>query len=45
VLDRLLELNHERYATEVADGLHDKKGSKRIRKEVIAEQQTLEGIS
>jgi hypothetical protein len=26
VLDRLLRLNHERYAQEVADGLHDKPG-------------------
>jgi hypothetical protein len=25
ILDRLLELNHERYAAEVAKGLHDKK--------------------
>ena len=25
VLDRLLELNHQRYAEEVAAGLHDKK--------------------
>jgi hypothetical protein len=29
ILDRLLELNHERYAAEVAAGLHDKKGRKR----------------
>jgi len=28
VLDRLLELNHQRYAKEVAQGLHDKKKSK-----------------
>jgi hypothetical protein len=28
VLDRLLELNHKRYAEEVAQGLHDKKKSK-----------------
>lgn len=28
ILDRLLELNHERYAEEVANGLHDKKGRK-----------------
>ncbi|NKZ02878.1 Eco57I restriction-modification methylase domain-containing protein [Actinomadura latina] len=28
-VDRLLELNHERYAAEVAAGLHDKKGKKR----------------
>jgi hypothetical protein len=25
ILDRLLELNHERYAAEVAAGLHEKK--------------------
>lgn len=29
ILKRLLELNHERYAKEVAAGLHDKKGSKK----------------
>jgi hypothetical protein len=28
VLDRLLELNHQRYAEEVAQGLHDKKKTK-----------------
>jgi len=28
ILDRLLELNHQRYAEEVADGLHDKKAKK-----------------
>ncbi|MCW2944422.1 MAG: hypothetical protein JWR24_1139 [Actinoallomurus sp.] len=28
ILDRLLELNHERYAVEVAAGLHDKKTKK-----------------
>jgi hypothetical protein len=28
VLDRLLQLNHERYAEEVAQGLHDKKKGK-----------------
>jgi hypothetical protein len=28
ILDRLLELNHERYAEEVAKGLHDKKARK-----------------
>jgi hypothetical protein len=28
VLDRLLALNHQRYAEEVAQGLHDKKGKK-----------------
>lgn len=46
VLDRLLELNHERYAAEVAAGLHDKKGAKRSRNRVAAgEQTTLEGMS
>ncbi|MEU8799560.1 type IIL restriction-modification enzyme MmeI [Spirillospora sp. NPDC048819] len=29
LVDRLLELNHERYAAEAAAGLHDKKGKKR----------------
>ncbi|MGH3187546.1 MAG: Eco57I restriction-modification methylase domain-containing protein [Streptosporangiaceae bacterium] len=29
ILDRLLELNQERYAAEVAAGLHDKRGRKR----------------
>ena len=38
ILDRLLELNHERYAEEVTKGLHDKKVS---RKAVNAEQGTL----
>ena len=32
VLDRLLELNHKRYAEEVARGLHAKAGSKRVTK-------------
>lgn len=38
LLDRLLELNHERYAAEVAAGLHDKKLKKAlaIRKTVAA---------
>ncbi|MQA77388.1 MAG: hypothetical protein GEV10_02725 [Streptosporangiales bacterium] len=31
ILDRLLELNHERYAAEVAAGLHDKKKPKQKR--------------
>ena len=31
VLDRLLELNHQRYAEEVAQGLHDKKGKKKTK--------------
>lgn len=33
VLKRLLQLNHERYAEEVAAGLHDKKGGKKDSKE------------
>ena len=32
VLKRLLQLNHERYAEEVAAGLHDKKGAKKEEK-------------
>jgi hypothetical protein len=28
ILDRILELNHTRYAEEIAAGLHDKKGKK-----------------
>ena len=32
VLDRLLALNHERYAEEVAAGLHDGKGKKKAGK-------------
>lgn len=31
VLDRLLKLNHERYADEVAMGLHEKKGKAKVR--------------
>jgi hypothetical protein len=31
LLDRLLELNHERYAAEVAAGLHDKKSKKGVK--------------
>jgi hypothetical protein len=34
-LDRLLELNHERYAEEVAAGLHDKKVPKRRKKPAV----------
>ena len=30
ILDRLLELNHERYAAEVKAGLHDKRARKRV---------------
>jgi N-6 DNA Methylase len=33
VLKRLLQLNHERYAEEVAEGLHEKKGAKKDLKE------------
>lgn len=44
-LDRLLELNHERYAAEVAAGLHDKKAkkttAKRAAKSVDPSQETL----
>jgi hypothetical protein len=32
ILDRLLQLNHQRYAEEVAQGLHDKKGKKKASK-------------
>jgi hypothetical protein len=48
VLDRLLELNHERYAAEVAAGLHDRKegGGKRKRSRVaVGDQTTLDGVS
>jgi hypothetical protein len=38
ILDSLLELNHERYAEEVAQGLHDKKKNSR---RAIGEQETL----
>ncbi|WP_306369524.1 Eco57I restriction-modification methylase domain-containing protein [Nocardiopsis sp. CC223A] len=38
VLDSLLELNHQRYAEEVAQGLHDKKGK---RKSAAPEGETL----
>ena len=41
VLDRLLLLNHERYAEEVAQGLHDKKNKKgKAKKADEAEQRT-----
>ena len=41
VLDRLLRLNHERYAEEVRQGLHDKKGGKAKvqRDEAVAERE------
>lgn len=35
ILDRLLELNHERYAEEVAQGLHDK-GAKKTKKRTVS---------
>jgi hypothetical protein len=35
ILDRLLELNHERYAAEVAAGLHEKGATKRGRKAAV----------
>ncbi|GAA1190188.1 BREX-1 system adenine-specific DNA-methyltransferase PglX [Prauserella alba] len=35
ILDSLLELNHERYAEEVAQGLHDKKKSKKAEEETL----------
>jgi hypothetical protein len=45
LLDRLLELNHERYAAEVAAGLHDKKAkkapAKRSAKPVNPSQETV----
>lgn len=31
ILDRLLELNHQRYAEEVAKGLHDKKSGRKAK--------------
>ncbi|MFI7118059.1 Eco57I restriction-modification methylase domain-containing protein [Amycolatopsis sp. NPDC049868] len=45
VLDRLLELNHERYAEEVRQGLHDKKKAKPKRANKAVEQQpSLDGL-
>jgi hypothetical protein len=41
ILDRLLELNHERYAAEVAAGLHDKKQGRRVPRQAAAEQGSL----
>jgi hypothetical protein len=41
ILDRLLELNHERYAAEVAAGLHGKKQGRRVPKQSAAEQGSL----
>ncbi|MFI0355139.1 Eco57I restriction-modification methylase domain-containing protein [Actinomadura sp. 9N407] len=37
-VERLLELNHERYAAEVAAGLHDKKKSKKSARAEVSEQ-------
>lgn len=42
ILDRLLELNHERYAEEVAQGLHDKK--KGAKKPKVQQQDKPEGL-
>ena len=42
VLDRLLELNHERYAEEVAQGLHGKTKAKDKRKRVHGGRETME---
>jgi hypothetical protein len=42
VLDRLLELNHERYAEEVRQGLHGKPKAKRPRKSSHAGTMTME---
>lgn len=39
ILDSLLELNHERYAEEVAQGLHDKK--RRVGRKRVPEQEEL----
>ncbi|MBE0611100.1 MAG: restriction endonuclease [Dehalococcoidia bacterium] len=42
VLDRLLELNHQRYAEEVAAGLHDKKkGAKAKARQNVSQQPTM----
>ncbi len=45
VLDRLLQLNHERYAEEVAQGLHDKKKPKRKAKKKPAKKKPSDGPS
>lgn len=42
VLDRLLELNHERHAVEVRQGLYTKKKAKRSRN-VVNQRTSLEG--
>jgi hypothetical protein len=43
VLDRLLELNHQRYAEEVAQGLHDKKKGKGKGKKAEGRRQKAKG--
>ena len=43
ILDRLLELNHERYAEEVAAGLHDKKATKSTKKRAAKKASTDQG--
>jgi len=46
VMYRLLQLNHERYAAEIAAGLHDKKKATKAKRNRLAvgDQTTLEGI-
>jgi hypothetical protein len=41
ILDRLSELNHERYAAEVAAGLQERGRASRHRRESTAEQESL----
>jgi hypothetical protein len=41
ILDRMLQLNHERYAEEVAAGLHDKRKSARRGKKRASDAPTL----
>ena len=38
VLTRLLELNHERNAEEVRQGLHEKKGKKKAKRKPVAKR-------
>jgi len=47
VLDRLLKLNHERYAEEVKQGLHGKKGvaKKAARNKTSASKPAKEGVN
>ena len=44
ILDRLLELNHERYAEEVAKGLHDKKKPRAAAKSTPTSKPAAEGL-